>query len=146
MSTLDTAVRTARQWNEAQGRKELKAMLAAILHAYEEVVQIWQQYLDTHPSTPISGSRWSIVNWIGRDRADQLWALNRKINKLYERVAELTGAPLDWAFPRDEVMLDLADRQLIHYRETTGTRAAQVAITHIELRLEHIRELLQELG
>lgn len=147
MGTLDTAIRVAERWDtDRQGaRAELVRYIQAMLAGYEEAKAIWQSYLATNPQAPVSGSRWTILNWIGSERAHRLWTLNRQINEHFAWIARLTGATLPWSFPTDEVMIDAADKQLVQAGSERGAQAARVAIQGIDERIGHARTLLQEI-
>lgn len=147
MGTLDTAIRAAERWDaDRQGaRAELVRYIQAMLAGYEEAKTIWQGYLETNPQAPVTGSRWTILNWIGSDRAHRLWTLNRQINEHFAWIARLTGAALPWSFPTDEVMIDAADKQIVQSGSERGAQAARVAIQGIEERIGHARTLLQEI-
>lgn len=147
MGTLDTAIRVAERWDtDRQGaRAELVRYIQAMLAGYEEAKTIWQGYLATNPQPPVTGSRWTILNWIGSERAQRLWALNRQINEHFAWIARLTGATLPWSFPTDEVMIDAADKQIVQPGSERGAEAARVAIQGIDERIGHARTLLQEI-
>lgn len=147
MGTLDTAVRVAGHWTGEQraSRAELVQYMTEILACYDEARRIWQDYIVSKPQAPVSGSRWTILNWIGPERAHRLWIINRRINDRFAWIAGLTGAALPWSFPTDEVMIDVADKQLVQTGEEVGPRAARMAVERIDERIAHARELLQEI-
>lgn len=147
MGTLDTAIRVAEHWdtNRQGARAELVRYIQAMLAGYEEAKAIWQEYLASNPQAPVTGSRWTILNWIGSDRAHKLWMLNRRINEHFAWIASLTGAALPWSFPTDEVMIDAADKQMMQTGNEPGAHAARVAIERIDERMGHARTLLQEI-
>lgn len=147
MGMLDTAVRAAEHWpaEKKSSRTQLIRYLDEILVCYEEAKHIWQEYIDSRPQEPVSGSRWTILNWIGAERAHRLWMINRRINDRFAWISNLTGAALPWSFPTDEVMIDAADKQLIQQGNETGVHAAKVALEHIGERVVHATELLAEI-
>lgn len=147
MGTLDIAARVAEHWTRDRrpARDELANYFNGILEGYEEAIRIWQDYIDADPQTPITGSRWTIINWIGSERAHKLWTVNRRINDYFGRIASLTGAELPWSFPTDEVMIDIADKQLVHVEDETGVNAARGAIERIRERIAHTQALLEEI-
>lgn len=146
MGMLDTAIRTAEHWDKDRdsARTELVRFIEAALDCYAQAKSIWEDYVASGPRSPVSGSRWTILNWIGPERAHRLWNLNRDINDCFARIAHLTGASLPWSFPTDEVMIDAADKQLVQGAEI-GPQAARAAIERIEERMDHARTLLNEI-
>lgn len=148
MGTLDTAVKVAASWASGQktARDALLRYLDGLEQSYGEARSVWQEYMRSKVQAPVTGSRWTILNWIGADRAHRLWAINRRINEHVGRISELTGAELPWSFPTDEVMIDAADRELVNHPEESGSRAAQIAIDRINERVEHVIALRQELS
>lgn len=147
MGTLDTAVRMAEHWSadKRASRAQLIEYIQDILSCYDEAKRIWQEYTASKPQAPVSGSRWTILNWIGADRAHRLWMINRRINDRFAWIASLTGAALPWSFPTDEVMIDAADKQLVQLGDEVGPRAAKTAIERIDERVAHARTLLAEI-
>lgn len=148
MGTLDAAVRVATGWPPGRraARDALLRHLEGVHQGYVEARSIWQEYIDTRPRAPLSGSRWTVLNWIGQERAQRLWTVNRRINEHIARISELTGADLPWSFPTDEVMIDAADRELVNHPDQGGVHSAQVAIDRVEERIEHVRALRNELS
>lgn len=147
MGTLDTAVKVAAGWPAEQrvAHEALLRHLEGVVAGYEEARTIWREYVESRPHGPLTGSRWTILNWIGPDRAHRLWSVNRRINEHIGRVSELTGADLPWSFPTDEVMIDAADKQLVHHPGESGVHAARVAIEAIDGRVAHTRALIETL-
>ncbi len=146
MGMLDTAVRTAEHWpaDKKSSRAQLAHYLGEVLAGYAEAKRIWLDYIESRPQAP-SGSRWTILNWIGAERAHKLWMINRRINDRFAWISSLTGAALPWSFPTDEVMIDMADKQLIQPGHETGVHAAKIAVEHIDERVAHATELLAEI-
>lgn len=147
MGMLDTAVRVAEHWDKEQGRArtELVRLIQSALESYAQAKGVWEDYIASAPRAPLSGSRWTILNWIGAERAHRLWSLNHHINECFARIAHLTDTSLPWSFPTDEVMIDAADKQFVQLGAEVGTHAAKVAIERINERMDHALTLLKEI-
>src|SRR3990172_4140352 len=91
----------------------------------QATVQVWQGYL-AKPGTP--GDQWTIVSWIGPDRAKQLHGINLRAKQNVEEVCRMAG-PQAGRFIGLEENVDIIE---MAYRMLkpgeTGTDAAKAAI------------------
>lgn len=144
MDALDHAIRIAAAWTaEHQDRRAAVAdALAAIVAAYTEAIQVWQDFAATQ-AAPL-GSPWSIANWLGARRVQRLQTLEMHVNENFAFIARETGAPLEWNFPRDRVGFAVAERVLLERRD--GEDAARCAAEALAARVARLQRALRELG
>ena len=141
MQILDLAVETIRKQG-AKGRVNsapLAAKLEAMAVCGDQAVRIWQSYLDK-PGTP--GDKYSIVSWIGAERAKQLYELGLRSHTLVNEVCAATGSQARFLV-LDESPIALAYRGL--KAGETGTQAAQALLAEQQATNKHLRALANKL-
>lgn len=140
MQILDQTVEAVR----VQGSKgrvngaQAAATLAAIAECGEQALQIWQDYL-ANPGAP--GDKYSIVSWIGAERAKQLHELSLKAYGLMNVLRTSTGDQARFLVLGESPIV-LAYRGL--KEGETGPQAAQAAVTEQQESIAHVRALADQ--
>ena len=141
MQILDLAVEVIRKQG-AKGRANgasLAARLEAIANCGDQAARIWQGYLDK-PGVP--GDKYTIVSWIGAERAKQLYELSLEAHALAKDVCAATGDQARFMV-LDESPIALAYRGL--KEGETGTQAAQALLAEQQATNKHLRALADKL-
>jgi uncharacterized protein YdbL (DUF1318 family) len=133
MQILDQAVETIRKQG-AQGAP-LAAKLEAIAAAGDQAARLWQGYLDS-PGAP--GDKYTIVSWIGAERAKQLHELSLQTHALVKDVCAAAGKQARFLV-LDESPISLAYRGL--KEGETGPQAAQALLAEQQATNKHLRAL-----
>jgi hypothetical protein len=137
MQILDQAVQAIRKQG-ATGRiqgAQLAAKLEAIAACGDQAGRIWQGYLD-NPGAP--GDKYTMVSWIGAERAKQLYELSLQVHTLVNDVCAAAGAQARFLV-LDESPIVLAYRGLKDAE--TGPQAAQAALAAQQAANKHLRAL-----
>jgi hypothetical protein len=141
MQILDQAVE-AIQKQAAKARAQgapLAAKLEAIAVCGDQAARLWQGYLD-NPGA--SGDRYTIVSWIGAERAKQLHELSLQAQTLVKDVCAAAGEQARFLV-LDESPIALAYRGL--KEGETGPQAAQAALAAQQATNKHLRALADKL-
>jgi hypothetical protein len=141
MQILDLAVEAIRK----QGTKgrvsgaQLAAKLEAIAACGDQGARIWQGYLDK-PGEP--GDKYTIVSWVGAERAKQLYELSLQTHVLVKDVCAAAGNQARFLV-LDESPIALAYRGL--KEGETGPQAAQALLAEQQATNKHLRVLADKL-
>lgn len=141
MNSLDRAVELVSRWkaDRRKQRADVLTRLEAVAKECQAAVQVWQGYLDKPGA---SGDQWTIVSWIGPDRAKQLHDINLRAKENVEAVCRLAG-PRAGRFIGLEENVDVIE---MAYRMLkpgeTGTDAAKVAIQRQQERIDYLQGLM----
>jgi hypothetical protein len=141
MQIVDQAVQVIRKQG-ATGRlngAQLAAKLEAIAACGDQAARIWQGYLEK-PGAP--GDKYTMVSWIGAERAKQLYELSLHVHTLVNDVCAAAGAQARFLV-LDESPIVLAYRGLKDAE--TGPQAAQAALTAQQATNKHLRALADTL-
>ncbi|HJW81150.1 MAG TPA: hypothetical protein VJ396_02815 [Acidiferrobacterales bacterium] len=141
MQILDLAVEAIRKQG-AKGRVNaapLAAKLEAIAACGDQAARVWQGYLDK-PGAP--GDKYTIVSWIGAERARQLYELSLQTHVLVKDVCAAAGDQARFLV-LDESPIALAYRGL--KEGETGPQAAQVLLAEQQATNKHLRALADKL-
>jgi hypothetical protein len=141
MQILDQAVEAIRKQG-AKGRvngAQLAAKLEAIAACGDQAARIWQGYLD-HPGAP--GDKYTLVSWIGAERAKQLYEQSLQAHVLVKDVCAAAGEQARFLV-LDESPIALAYRGL--KEAETGPQAAQAALAAQQSTNKHLRALADTL-
>lgn len=141
MQILDLAVEAIRKQG-TKGRVNgapLAAKLEAIAACGDQAARIWQGYLDK-PGTP--GDKYTIVSWVGAERAKQLHELSLQTQVLVKDVCAATGSQARFLV-LDESPIALAYRGLKDGE--TGPQAAQELLAAQQATNKHLRVLADKL-
>ena len=133
MQILDQAVEMIRK--QGANGASLAAKLEAIAACGDQAARVWQGYLD-NPGA--SGDKYTIVSWIGAERAKQLYALSLEAHALVKDVCAAAGKRARFLV-LDESPISLAYRGLKDGE--TGTQAAQVLLAEQQATNKHLRAL-----
>ena len=137
MQILDQAVETIRK--QGANGAPLAAKLEAIAACGDQAARIWQGYLDK-PGMP--GDKYTIVSWIGAERAKQLHALSLQAHALERDVCAAAGKQARFLV-LDESPIALAYRGL--KEGETGPQAAQALLAEQQATIKHLRALADKL-
>jgi hypothetical protein len=144
MDSLDRAVELISRWkaDRQKQRAEALARLEAVAKECQSAVQVWQGYLDK-PGAP--GDQWTIVSWIGPERAKQLHDINLRAKENVEAVCRLAG-PQAGRFIGLEGNVDVVE---MAYRMLkpgeSGTDAAGAAVQRQRERIDYVRGLMERI-
>ena len=136
MQILDQAVAVMHK-RGADGAK-VAAQLETIAGCGEQAARLWQGYLD-NPGAP--GDKYTIVSWIGPERAKQLHELSLKAHELVSAVCAAAGDQARFLV-LDESPVVLAYRGL--KEGETGPQAAQVSLAAQQEHIKHLRSLADQ--
>ena len=133
MQILDQAVEALRK-RGANG-PAVAAKLQAIAALGDEAARVWQGYLSMPGG---SGDKYTLISWIGAERARELYELHLKANTLVDEVCAAAG-PEARFLVLDESPVVQAYVQL---REgQTGPQAAQERLAAQQALSQHVRAL-----
>jgi len=133
MQILDQAVEMIRK--QGANGAPLAAKLEAIAACGDQAARVWQGYLD-NPGA--SGDKYTIVSWIGAERAKQLYTLSLEAHALVKDVCAAAGNRARFLV-LDESPISLAYRGLKDGE--TGTQAAQALLAEQQATNKHLRAL-----
>jgi len=137
MQILDQAVEAIRK-QAGKGRVDgtrVAATFEAIAACGEEAARIWQGYLN---SPGAAGDKYTIVSWIGGERAKQLHELTLKADVLVKQACAAAGDQARFLV-LDESPVMNAYRGL--KEGETGTQAAQAMLAQQQANNKHLRAL-----
>ena len=136
MQILNQAVAAMRK-RGADGAK-VAAQLEAIAACGEQAARLWQGYLD-NPGA--AGDKYTIVSWIGAERAKQLHELSLQAHELVSAVCAAAGDQARFLV-LDESPIVLAYRGL--KEGETGPQAAQASLAQQQEHIKHLRALADQ--
>lgn len=140
MQILEQAVEAIRK-QAGKGRVDgakAAAALEAIATAGEQAARIWQGYLD-NPGAP--GDKYTIVSWIGAERAKQLFELTREAHDLVNAACAAAGAEARYLVLDRSPIMD-AYRGL--KEGETGPQAAQALLSAQQANNKRLRDLANQ--
>jgi|GEM_PF-2516720 len=137
MHILDQAVEAIQKQGAKGGVNgaALAAKLEAIAACGDQAARLWQGYLD---SPGASGDKYTIVSWIGAERAKQLHELGLQAQALVKEVCAAAGDQARFLV-LDENPIALAYRGL--KEGETGPQAAQASLAEQQATNKHLRAL-----
>ena len=136
MQILEQAVDAMRK--QGANGAEVAAKLEAIAALGDEAARIWQGYL-SQPGA--SGDKYTLISWIGAERARQLYELHLKAKVLVGEVCAAAG-PLARVLVLDESPVVMAYVQL--NEGETGVQAAQGRFADQQAMNQHVRGLANQ--
>jgi hypothetical protein len=142
MDSLDRAIELVTRWkaDRQKQRADVLSRLDAVVKECQTAVQVWQGYL-AKPGVP--GDQWTIVSWVGPDRAKQLHEINLRAKQNLEEVCRMAGPRSGRFIALDEDVIEMAYRML--KSDETGVDAAKTAVQRQQERMDNIRGLMQRL-
>lgn len=145
MNSLDRAIDLITRWkaDRQKERAEVRSRLEAVVKECQAALQVWQGYL-AKPGAP--GDQWTIISWVGPDRARQLYEINLQAKENVEEVCRMAG-PQSARFIGLEANVDVIE---MAYRKLkpgeTGREAATMAMQRLQERLDYMQGLMRLLG
>lgn len=142
MDSLDRAIELVMRWKADRQKQRADALsrLDAVVKECQTAVQVWQGYL-ARPGAP--GDQWTIVSWVGPDRAKQLHEINLRARQNVEEVCRMAGPRSGRFVALDDDVIEMAYRML--KPGETGVDAAKTAVQKMQERMDYIRGLMQRL-
>ena len=142
MDSLDRAIELVMRWkaDRQKQRADVLSRLDAVVKECQTAAQVWQGYL-AKPGAP--GDQWTIVSWVGPDRAKQLHEINLRAKQNLEEVCRMAGPRAGRFVTLDDDVIEMAYRML--KPGETGTDAAKTAAQRLQERMDYIRGLMQRL-
>lgn len=137
MQILDQAVETIRK--QGANGAALAEKLEAIAACGDQAARLWQGYLAS-PGAP--GDKYTVMSWIGAERAKQLHELSLEAHALVQAVCAATGNQARFLV-LDESPISLAYRGL--KEGETGMQAAQALLAEQQATNKHMRLLADKL-
>lgn len=137
MQILDQAVETIRK--QGANGAQVAATLEAIAACGDLAMRIWQGYLDS-PGAP--GDKYTVMSWIGAERAKNLHELSLQAHALVKDVCAAAGKQARFLV-LDESPITLAYRGL--KEGETGPQAAQALLAEQQATNKHLRALADKL-
>jgi hypothetical protein len=140
MDSLDRAIELVTRWkaDRQKQRADVLSRLDAVVKECQTAVQVWQGYL-AKPGAP--GDQWTIVSWVGPDRAKQLHEINLRAKQNVEELCRMARSGRFVAL--DDDVIEMAYRML--KPGETGADAANTAVQRLQERMDYIRGLMQRL-
>jgi len=142
MDSLDRAIELVMRWkaDRQKQRADVLSRLDAVMRECQATVQVWQGYL-AKPGAP--GDQWTIVSWVGPDRAKQLHEINLRAKQNVEEVCRMAGPRSGRFVALDDDVIEMAYRML--KPGETGVDAAKTAVQKMQERMDYIRGLMQRI-
>ena len=140
MNSLDKAVELVLRWkaDRQKDRAEIVARLEGVIKECQAATQVWQSYL-AKPGA--SGDQWTIISWIGAERAKQLLDINLRAKQMVEEACRMAGPEAGRYVNFDEGPVETAYRQL--NQGESGVDAAKTAVERLQARTNHLRGLIE---
>lgn len=141
MDSLDRAIELVMRWkaDRQKQRAEVLSRLEAVVKECQAAVQVWQGYL-AKPGAP--GDQWTIVSWVGPDRAKQLHEINLRAKQNVEEACRMAGPRSGRFVSLDEDVIEMAYRML--KPGETGMDAAKTAVQRLQERMDYLRGVIQQ--
>jgi hypothetical protein len=142
MDSLDRAIELVMRWkaDRQKQRADVLSRLEAVVKECQAAVQVWQGYL-AKPGAP--GDQWTIVSWVGPDRAKQLHEINLRAKQNVEEACRMAGPRSGRFVALDDDVIEMAYRML--KPGETGIDAAKTAVQRLQEHMDYIRGLMQRL-
>ncbi len=140
MDSLDRAIDLVSRWkdNRKKERAEVLERLEGVIKDCQAASKVWQEYHD-NPGKP--GDHWTLVSWMGPERARQLHEINLRAKASVEEVCRLAGPAAGRFVVLDDDVTEMAYRQL--KPGETGLDAAKTALENLKTRANYLRGLIE---
>jgi hypothetical protein len=139
MYSLDRAV--ALVLKRPAARAPLVKYLQAVCQECEAAWSVWQKYLEQPGS---AGDRFSILSWVGTERARQLHEINLRAREQLRAAATLAGPEAGRFMNLEDDVIEMAYRNL--NAGETGPQAAQKALDRMTERLRELRAIITKVN
>ena len=142
MNSLDKAVELVLRWkaDRQKDRAEIVARLEGVIKECQAATQVWQGYL-AKPGAP--GDQWTIISWIGAERAKQLLDINLRAKHMVEEACRMAGPEAGRYVNFDEGPVETAYRQL--KQGESGGDAAKTAVERLQARMNYLQGLIERI-
>jgi hypothetical protein len=142
MYSLNKAVELVSRWpsSKQQQRTQVTALFDGLITCCEDAIKVWQGYAAS-PGAP--GDRFSLVTWVGSDRARKLFDIRLAARGQAQRLCDLAGPAAGRLLGLDEDVVEMAYRQL--GEGETGSQAAETALAKLNQRIQYLHSLKQRL-
>lgn len=143
MYSLNKAVDLVSRWpsSKQQQRKEVSSLLDGLIARCQDAIKVWQEYAKS-PGAP--GDRFSLVTWVGADRARQLFDIHLAARRQAQQLCDLAGPAAGRLLGLDEDVIEMAYRHL--GEGETGAQAAEAALARLNQRIQYLNGLKQRLS
>jgi hypothetical protein len=140
MDSLDRAIDLVSRWKADRGkqRAEVLARLEGVIKDCQAAIKVWQDFLDK-PGAP--GDQWTIVSWVGPNRAKQLHEINLRAKASVEDICRLAGPAAGRFAVLDDDVIEMAYRQL--KPGESGIDAAKTAVANTQKYMDYLRGLIE---
>lgn len=137
LHVLDAEVEMIAQWTTDQKKRtRAVSVLNELIADCHAAIQVWQGYL-AKPGA--EGDNFSIVTWVGADRANQLHDISLAARARVIELGEISGSSAG-AGLGEHIIVD-AYRSL--NPDETGPQAAEASIAELDKRVAHIEGLVR---
>ena len=116
------------------------ALLESVILDCQTAKGVWQGFLDK-PGAP--GDHWTLVSWVGPERAKQLHEINLRAKQAVDQICRLAGPQAGRFVALDEDVTEMAYRQL--KPGETGVEAARASIASLQVLADELREMKERL-
>lgn len=142
MYSLNKAVELVSRWpsSQQQQRTEVASLLDGLIARCQDAIKVWQGYVQS-PGAP--GDHFSLVTWVGADRARQLFDIHLAARSQAQRLCDLAGPAAGRMLGLDEDVIEMAYRQLGDGE--TAAHIAESALAKLEQRIQYLNGLKQRL-
>src|SRR3989344_1398829 len=142
MDSLDRAIELVMRWKADRQKQhaDVLSRLDSVVKECRTAAQVWHGYL-AKPGAP--GDQWTIVSWVGPDRAKQLHEINLRAKQNVEEVCRMAGPRSGRFVALDDDVIEMAYRML--KPGETGVDAAKTAVQKMQERMDYIRGLMQRI-
>ncbi len=144
MNSLDQAIELISRWkaDRQKQRAEVLSRLEAVAKECQAALQVWQGYL-AKPGAP--GDQWTIMSWVGPDRAKQLHEINLRAKENVEEVCRMAGSQSGRfiGLEANADVIEMAYRML--KPGETGIEAATSAVQQLQERMNYVQGLMQRI-
>ncbi|MDH3562136.1 MAG: hypothetical protein OEN49_01880 [Gammaproteobacteria bacterium] len=140
MDSLDRAIDLVSRWkdNRKKERAEVLERLEGVIKDCQAAAKVWQEY-HNNPGKP--GDHWTLVSWMGPERAKQLHEINLRAKASVEEVCRLAGPAAGRFVVLDDDVTEMAYRQL--KPGESGIDAAKTALENLKARADYLRGLIE---
>ncbi len=137
MHVLDAEVEMIAQWTtDEKKRSRAVALLNELIADCRAATTVWQEYLK-NPGP--AGDHFSIVSWVGPDRAKRLHDINLVARSHVIELGEISGSSAGAGLGEHIV----ADAYRALEPDETGPQAAEASIAELDKRVAHIEGLVR---
>lgn len=139
MDSLNRAIDLVTQGKGDRSKNaEILALLEDTVKECQNAAKLWQEYLDKPGA---AGDQWTLVSWVGPERAKRLHETNLRAKANVERICKIAGPEAGRFVVLDEDVIAMAYRQL--KPGETGPDGAKTAVAQLQQRMDYLQGLMQ---